>query len=218
MGDRLIDDLRKIQRLTRPRLVAKSKTEAWLEYSAGLRQFWQSPDLPVAEIPGVAAYYFEGSPESWSLTRDFPDLTPPFPVLWFEYPFPQKIHSELGDRDDLAHLCPNGRAGVLILSVPPEDAVVDNVPAGTKWILACDVFLDYGLRGGEIEGPHGCQALAIDDDGKIIEHPWIQSFVAKGDQEAAEIMRLMITWIHPPLIALSMLPRTLPESMTEIHL
>jgi hypothetical protein len=211
---RLIDDIRRVHKFTQPRLVADSKRAEWKEYGASL---WQVLDeeIPVVEIPGVAHYYFEASPrESWNLGRDFPDLTPPWPQIWFEYRMPHVIHSEeLGD-STVADLCPNLRTGILVMRVDPKDAVVEGLPLGTKWLLMADFWQDYGLKPDEIQGPHGCHVFAINDAGELIQTPeayCVITFLEADDKPRIEMARNMVNCIHPALIALSMLPREIPD-------
>lgn len=41
----------------------------------------------VVDIANVATYYFETAPKAvWTLDEDFRGVTPPFPLMWFEFP------------------------------------------------------------------------------------------------------------------------------------
>jgi hypothetical protein len=220
MPDLLIDRLRALHRFTRPRVVQHSKREAWTNYSAGLWPLLKDPDLTVVTIDGVATFYYEKcAREYWDLGKreHFPDLTPPRPAMWFEYRFPKILRNEHGDSDLSQERFRNGKAGVLVLKLHPDEVVGEGIPAQASFILAIDVWLDYGITPDEIQGPHGCWALAIDDQGRIIGVPFCQSFTGNNSQARAA-MKAMIGWIHPPLLALSWLPRELPEEKAFIEL
>jgi len=217
---RLIDDLRDLHRLKRPRVVQKWLQLAWKAYDTQLWPILKDPDLMTVSINGVATYYFETSKrERWNLanTEHFPDLTPPRPYLWFEYRIPQRIHSEIGDTDLRNEPFAKGRAGALVLRCRPEDVAGSDIPFEATWILMIDTFFDYGIKPGEIEGPHGAWALAIDSQGQILDVPSCQSFTG-NNREAQRVAQASVGWLHPPLLALSWLPREIPEEMKEINL
>lgn len=215
---RLIDHLRNVHQLKRPRLVARSKRDAWEKYSHQIWPFLRAEELTVVSMDGVATFYYETCKrEYWDLGKreHFPDLTPPRPVMWFEYHFPERILSEIGETPNSY---PNGRTGVLILKVDPKDAIGEGIPAHTQWILSCEVFIDYGLKPDEIQGPHGAIMIAIDSEGRIIGVPYLHTFTEEWDQEAHIAANLMINWLQPPLLALSWLPRDLPADRVFIEL
>jgi hypothetical protein len=214
----LIDRLRALHRFTRPRVVQESKREAWMTYSQSLWPVLKNPELLIVTINGVATFYYEKcAREYWDLGKreHFPDLTPPRSVTWFEFRFPKILRNEHGETD-LSHFR-NGQTGVLVLKLRPDEVEGIGIPAQASFILAIDLWLDYGITPDEIQGPHGCWALAIDDQGRIIGVPFCQSFTGNNSQAQAA-MQATITWIHPPLLALSWLPRELPEERTLIEL
>jgi hypothetical protein len=52
-------------------------------------------DLPAIVIDNVAKYFYEGTDqEYWEDAKDFPNLAPPFPEMWFEYSRPLTTVSE----------------------------------------------------------------------------------------------------------------------------
>ena len=205
----LLDDIRAQHTLHTPRVVDPSKLHAWMTYANGLWQFLKDPDL-IVTINGVATFYYETCRrEYWDLGKreHFPDLTPPRQTQWLEYRMPRRIYSDIRNVDNPA---PNGRAGVLLFRVKPEDVQGEGIPAHAAWILSADIFLDYGLKPIDIEGPHGAWTMAIDVDGRIIGVPYVLCFTG-DDRERQDAMQLMVNWLHPPLLALSWLPRELPE-------
>ena len=217
---RLIDDMRSLHRFTRPRVVQVSRRDAWVKYSESLWPSLKDPDLTVVTIDLVATFYFEKcSREFWDLgkTDHFPDLVPPRPVMWFEYHLPQRLRSEIGDQDLSREPFKNGRAGALVLRCRREEVEGQHIPAHARWIVVIDTFMDYGIQPGQIEGPHGCWALAIDEGGRIIGVPSCQSFTG-NNRAAQEALQQSIALIHPPLLALSWLPREIPEDKLEIVL
>ena len=69
-------------------------------------QRWRADVVPVVlanlrlaqviEIGNVSRYFFEGNDqEEWEITRDFPNIAPPFPVFWMEYPAPKMVVSSV---------------------------------------------------------------------------------------------------------------------------
>jgi hypothetical protein len=161
-----------------------------------------------AFLPGhtawTASYYFVGTDqEHWDLAKDFPNLAPPYPQFWCEHRLANYIHSkECGD-SDLRHLVPHGRMGTLITAVDPKDVRGQDIPPNARWILWCELFIDYGLHKGDpITGPHGSVFLAVDAEGAIIGHPWMQHYAA---EEHAGIMKDYMTWFHPTFLAISFL-------------
>src|SRR5215471_15995826 len=67
---RLIDDLRAGFSPLRPRVVAPSFQIKWLEHAAQIHNLLRDPGLFIAEINGVATYYFEtNDQEFWDLGR-----------------------------------------------------------------------------------------------------------------------------------------------------
>lgn len=221
--NRLIDDLRAIHRVHRPRVVDKSRHDAWQKYSASLWPMLKDPRLLVVTINAVAIYYWESEREMWNLDNrdDFKDLTPPRPLMWFEYRFPERMRSE----GRVLQLVPPGvkrlretRTGALVITCRRDQVVGEGIPEGTKLVVMIETFFDYGITPTpEIEGPQGAWTLALDDDGRILEVPYCQSFT--GDNQAAQkYMKDGIAVIHPPLLALSWLPRELPEDKILIEL
>lgn len=200
---RLIDDLRaKGAKLAEPWFVQPSKQQAWETLAQHVHDIIMRPDLPVILIDNVAEYFYTSEQEHWDLREDFPNLAPPYPAMWFEHRLVTKIHSkECGDTD-VGALVPHGRVGVLMHGLDPAQCKVEGLPANVRWILWCELFIDYGLRGITASGPHGSTFLAIDNDGVIVDRPWMQSLA--GPEEADSI-RAFISWFHPPLLAISFL-------------
>lgn len=74
-------------------------TPPWL--SSAIWPAWQKTvehilanDLPTAEvflIDNVARYYYEERCQTWDMTKDFPNLVPPFDRLWLEYRHVPKV-------------------------------------------------------------------------------------------------------------------------------
>jgi hypothetical protein len=196
---RLIDDIRTQGRLQMPWFVLRHKEDAWASIASKIWELLQDRELPVLLVDNVADYYFASEQEYWDLVDDFPNLAPPYPQFWSEYHLPAKIHSK--ERGDSMLPMSRGRCGVLITAAPPEDVVATDLPAGTRWILWCELFIDYGHR-ENIGGPHGSILLCVDEHGVLIDTPSIQTFC---DPEHAEIMRAHVTWLHPVLLAVSFL-------------
>lgn len=199
---RLIDDLRaRGARLAKPHFVPPDKEQIWADMARRTHDLLMEPQMPVLVIDNVADYFFTSEQEYWDLTCDFPNLAPPFPVFWAEHRLIKTIHSkECGDTD-LSHWVPRGRIGMLIHGLEPDQCTGD-IPANARWILWCELFIDYGMRGITATGPHGPVFLAIDAQGRLIDRPWMQSL---SDPADAEIMKNYMTWFNPALLAVSFL-------------
>jgi hypothetical protein len=156
------------------------------------------PALPAILIDNVAEYYFTGTDqEIWDLGKHFPNLAPPFPLCWMEHKLPKVIRSEIGDTRAPAEI--DGRAGILAFGVDPADVIGEGIPANMRWALVMELFIDYGLRrDGSVEGPHGSIQMAIDERGALIGVPSMLSYAYDSH---ADMMRLIMGWTHPALLA-----------------
>jgi hypothetical protein len=203
---RLIDDIRCAGRLQMPHFVHPSCEARWAAHATRLAGILRE-EIPVILIDNVAEYFFEASDqEHWDIRKHFPNLAPPFPVFWMEHRFARKIHSkECGDTD-LSAIAPGARVGMLFLGAPPENVTGEGIPASTRWVLVIEMFIDYGLAlDGEIQGPHGSICMAIDEHGAAIERPYMQSYVDSSDEFMQHLMRSVMGWTHPALLAISFL-------------
>ena len=200
---RLIDDIRTPgARIEMPRYVESNFEPAWAQMCGQVCKLLTDPDLPVLLIDNVADYYFGADQEYWDLRRDFPNLAPPYPMFWAEHRIPRKIHSkECGD-SDMAAFIPHGRIGVFVCALDPRDAEGEGIPAATKWILWCELFIDYGEKGITAQGPHGTLFLAIDADGAVLEQPSIRSYAST---EHNKVIQGLMAQLHPTFLAISFL-------------
>jgi hypothetical protein len=114
------------------------------------------------------------------------------------------IHSKEKGHTDVAGLVgTKGRIGALIHAIDPAQAKAEDVPADTRWILWCELFIDYGMsKHDRCTGPHGSVFMCVDAQGHLIERPWMQGFARASD---AEFMRSLMTWFYPTLLAVSFL-------------
>lgn len=201
---RLIDDLRApMARWAKPQFIPEGeKEDEWMKITRAVRQMLVEPSLPVILIDNVAEYYYTSEQEYWDLSVDFPNLAPPYPMFWCEHKLLKKIHSKEKGDTDVGSLVPNGRAGMLINALDPEKCKGIGIPPGTKWILWAELWIDYGWRDCTAMGPHGSIFFCVDAEGKILETPWIQSLAGPRD---VSLMKSLITWIHPALLAVSFL-------------
>jgi len=200
---RLIDDLRAHHAFQMPVWVAPHRVRDWDQYTANLLPHLENRELPVLLIDNVADYYFHVSDqEFWSLDKDFPNLAPPFPAFWCEHRLPNRIHSkEKGDTDLSTLIDPNAKVGILVHAADRKD-VTGEFPEATRWVLWCELFIDYGHRGKSPSGPHGAIFFCVDAEGRCLDKPWMQGF---ADQKDDAIMKALIIWVHPTLLAISFL-------------
>lgn len=200
---RLIDDLRAPDaRLMMPHFVRRGKEHAWEEMAKRTADLMQRGDLPVLLIDNVSEYYFSSDQEYWDLRYHFPNLAPPFPAFWMESKMVKRIHSKQCGDTDLSVLMPHGgRIGALIHGLDPKETKGD-LPPETRWVLWCELFIDYCFRGATATGPHGSMFLCVDANGALLEHPWMQSFAAESD---APVMKAYMTFLNPMFLAISFL-------------
>jgi hypothetical protein len=201
---RLIDDLRAPgARLMMPHFVCDNKANAWQALAKRTHALLANRELPVLLIDNVAEYFYTSDQEYWDLRDDFPNLAPPYPAFWCESRMVRKIHSkECGDSDLSAIIPHGGRLGMLIHGLDREEANGEGIPENARWILWCELFIDYGLRGVTATGPHGSVFMCVDADGALIDRPWMQSFASDAD---AEIMKGYMTFFNPCFLAMSFL-------------
>jgi hypothetical protein len=200
---RLIDELRARGDLACPASVEARYRGAWARMAAHVMELVRDPALPVMEIDDVADYYYVGSSqEHWDLRRDFPGLVPPYPLFWVEHHLPQHMRSaECGSTDLSGLIGPDARLGVLVAGVDRDGATGRDIPAATRWILWCELVVDYDLEDHVIEGPHGSVFLPIDSEGTVLEPPSLQVFCT----DPKEVIVSMLTWYHPTFLAISFL-------------
>jgi len=200
---RLIDDIRASGKLQKPWFVPPERETDWAAHTRRVAEILQDPGMPVLLIDNVADYYYRATDqEYWDFTRDFPNLAPPFERFWAEHKLPRMIHSKEHGDTDVGSVCPNGRVGMLLTSLTPDQVKGEGIPAGTRWILWAEIFVDYGMRGRLIEAGHGAMFLAIDGEGKLLDRPWSQTYTRP---EHHEVIKSFITWLHPALLAVSFL-------------
>jgi hypothetical protein len=201
---RLIDDIRAAKALQMPWFVVKERE--WAAHTQRVLDILKDRQLPVLLIDNVADYYFKSTDqEFWTLDRDFPNGAPPFPSFWCEHRLPKLIHSR--EHGDTHTGTEGGRIGVFCAAVDPALSKYEGqAPEGVKWILWSEIFVDYGRwrSSGLIDGPVGSIFMCVDAEGRFLGLPWMQSYAA-SDEYSLEVMRSMMTWLHPMLLAVSFL-------------
>jgi len=200
---RLIDDLRAPDaKVAMPNIVASRLEQAWTSYAATVNEILHD-EFPILLIDNVADYYFQASDqEYWDLSRDFPNLAPPYVRFWCEHKLPKTIHSKQKGDTQVSELVPSGRVGILITALDPKECKGDGIPVEARWILWADIFIDFGRRDCAADGPHCPIFLAIDAEGRLLGEPHAQSY---SEPELGEIVRSLMTWLHPALLAISFL-------------
>jgi len=197
---RLLDDIRG-GKLRMPFCVDTDREQEWEEHAQKLfvHTMLKEESLPVLLIDNVAEYYFSSDQEFWDLTKDFPNLAPPYPAFWAEHRLPRRIWSKEKGETDIASLT-HGRVGIFTTALERHQWTAENVPENVKWVLWCEIFIDYSEHGWAAQGPHGSMFIAIDAEGRIVSTPWMQSFGGPPD-----IISGLMTWLHPVLLAISFL-------------
>jgi hypothetical protein len=198
---RLIDDLRATDRVEMPFWVASNKGDQWARGAELVLGVVRKEEFPVILIDNVADYYYRRSAqEYWDLTRDFPNLAPPYEMFWTEHKLPQMIHSEKFGDTKMNHVGRNARQGILWLAA--QEWKAEGVPENCKWMLCAEIFTDYDCRGRGIEGPSGTWCMMVDKDGAVVAQPQIQCY---ADPQWNEVLSGMMTVLHPALLAVSFL-------------
>jgi hypothetical protein len=200
---RLLDDIRG-GRLQMPWFVAPHLIQAWERQSTEVSEILMNDEMPVILIDNVAEYYFSSEQEYWSVDKDFPNCAPPFSRFWVEHRMPRTIHSKEKGDTVVSDLVPKGRVGVLVTAADLKGCKTEGEPpAGTKWILWCEMFLDFGVVGVAAQGPSGSMFLTVDEQGAILGQPWMQAF--NGSNQYDSVMQNFMTFLHPTLLAVSFL-------------
>jgi hypothetical protein len=201
---RLIDELRAADcRVLMPHWTERSKEQAWIDYARHAALAASDPAMPVLLLDNVANYFYNGTPqEHWSLDKDFPNIAPPFPKFWCEWRMVTKIHSEAGDVDISQWLPQGGRVGQLFHAIEPKDCKGEGIPENARWIYWCDMWIDYSRPHVTADGPQGATFICVDAEGRAIGNPWMQSY---GDEASAEILKNIMAWYNPALLAISFL-------------
>jgi hypothetical protein len=201
---RLIDDIRSAGRLGMPWFVLPRHWASWEGHARRVCEVLHDPGLPVLVIDNVAEYFYAGTDqEEWNIERDFPNLAPPFPMFWAEHKLVRTIHSkEYGDTDVTRIMPQGGRVGQLFIAAERDQVTGTDIPESARWILWCELFVDYGKRDVAADGPHGSVFLCIDAEGRIVGNPSMQSYASEQD---AEMMKKLIAWFNPTLLAISFL-------------
>lgn len=201
---RLIDDLRSGgASLQMPWFVAPRLEDDWEKHTSRVMDLLRGDEqLPVLLIDNVSEYYFQSEQEHWDLVDDFPNLAPPFQQWWSEFKLPPRIHSKEKGDTDMSHLVHNGRVGVLATATDAKEANGEGIPEAAKWILWCELFVDFGERHCTAQGTHGSIFLCIDEHGVLVDRPSMQSFDGGSH---ADVMRSYMTWLYPMLLAVCFL-------------
>jgi hypothetical protein len=117
-----------------------------------------------------------------------------------EHRLPPAIHSKEKGLTNVRRLTPSGRVGMLVYSCKPEDIKGEGITEAVRLVLWCDLFIDYGLPGRAIEGPHGAMFYALDEHGSLIDRAWMQTY---SDPKHNEHMKTLMIFFHPGLLAIS---------------
>jgi hypothetical protein len=199
---RLIDLIRAVDKLERPRLVPNHERN-WSAHERHMHRWICEPDIPVHLIDDVADWYFCGTnQECWDLGEHFGNLIPPFGVAWFEYRLPKTVFSEKHGTVPLPkEIGDAARIGILIFSATPDGVVGEGLPENMHRVMVLDHFIFFDRkRGDRPVGPHGPMCLALDAMGAVIGEPWFQVF---PNDIPRELVISQMGFYHPALLAIS---------------
>lgn len=104
----------------------------------------------VINIDNVARYYFEGTAqEVWNIRKDFPNIAPPLPAMFFEYKMPTIINSEKFGQTRPGERYRDVRGfGIGMWAQGVDPATTYNFDGhalrGMRWLVETVHFLDVG--------------------------------------------------------------------------
>lgn len=163
--------------------------------------------LPLAQvmhIGNVSRYFFEGNDqEEWEVARDFPNIAPPFPIFWMEYPSPKTVVSAIGVTR-WEH--PATGFGFLFVAAPADAdpphplrkkffSHVDD-PA---WFMDVVCFAEIDRRIVQIT----MWTFAIDQAGRRLDH--VQGVIGQMNDYRRQHVHTADLLLYPALLALSFL-------------
>jgi hypothetical protein len=204
---RLIDELRAPgARRHMPHWVTPRREREWTDYALKLMEAASDPRMPVLLTSNVAEYFYSGTnQEHWSLDKDFPNIAPPFSYFWVEFKMAKIIRSEAGDTDVSRWLPQGGRVGQFWRALDRDEVNGEGIPDNVRWIYWCDMFIDYHRPEATADGPMGATFLMVDAEGRGVGNPWMLSYSAEGDEEASLVLKSIMAWYNPTLLAISFL-------------
>src|ERR1700686_4011885 len=106
-----------------PRWATRSKDHIKM-HPKDLEQFaWEKlTQAAIIEASNVCEFFYAGSDqEVWTVSKDFPNLAPPFPIFWIEMHRPSRIVSDLNGELDSTKALPF-RSGFLFEASPINQA------------------------------------------------------------------------------------------------
>lgn len=200
----MLEKIRRYRALEMPWWVRPDRHAAWRDHAAQMLSVFRQKEIEAFECTDVADYFFTGTDkEFWSLDHDFGPFTPFCEVFWMEHRHPAVIASTEGN------VIPpvRGRTGWLMFGTLRENVKGEGIPPDAKWVLSGELFIDYGTSPGRFPhpekivcGPHGTWSMALTECGALCEAPpCLRSWAA---EEHAAMMRAMLGWWHPSLLAL----------------
>src|SRR5262245_57797370 len=87
---RLFDDIRRAEVLHPPSWLADNCFDDWERSATSVMKIiTRNPPIPVLLCNNVSEFYYETSgKEEWHYLKDFPGISPPWPIFWTEHRFP----------------------------------------------------------------------------------------------------------------------------------
>lgn len=121
----------------------------------------------VIKVDNVARYLFEvSSQEEWALEDDFPNLAPPFEVIWMEYKSPDKINSN-GSINPVPYAARSASIGALLVSEKVPDEVKEKVETDAFWKMNIIQFSEVPALGRGIRIMPFHNVIGITYEGRL---------------------------------------------------
>lgn len=159
----------------------------------------------VFKIDNVADYYWRAGRDDWRIERDYPNLAPPYPLMWLEYALPKEVFTENGViaiPDSLQ----GKRRAYLIRAV--EGGPFPEVHWSLSVYTLFETQADASVPG--IETVEGKYYIGLTDHGQVARGAdgqllhgidWDGEFTQSAEVE--EFLRKQENLLHPVYLALS---------------
>lgn len=132
----------------------------------GYAEKWKAclPRCQVFRISNVSNYYWEERCQTWDLTKDFPNLAPPFNEFWMEYEPPLRIKELVGTEFEMKDSRGGwGRTGILLIG-----DLSDDLPE--KFTLSFTSFCqDEPDKLSDVVVGGGLGRFSLDAEGRVLK-------------------------------------------------
>jgi hypothetical protein len=158
----------------------------------------------IIHIQNVADYFYRSTQEDWDISKDFPNLAPPFPSFWLEHAAPPMLFD---GKQFLPNPYPGMKVGCLFVSKEPPEGN----ERGIKWLTVITMFTKTDIVQKSLQWH-----IAVDENGQVARQPdgmefalYVPSDIALPFEERVRIEEQGKGWgftlLCPFLLAISFL-------------